>query len=70
VVFGCRLECAVALFENAFFVDLNCIRHVLNARAIHEQVGGTIPKGREEVITSCFIVRIEYAMNLLSIRPQ
>jgi hypothetical protein len=58
------------IFENAFFVNLIGIRNILNARAIHEHVGGAIPIGREEVITPYFIVRIEYALNLLSFSLQ
>jgi len=56
-----------SVFENALFVDVFRVRHVLNACAVHEYAGRNIPVGREEVVTSNFIIRIEEALNLLSV---
>ena len=56
-----------SFLENTLFVYFSCVRHVLNACPVHKVAGRNIPVGREEVVTSNFIIRIEEALNLLSI---
>ena len=61
----CCFKLNDSFFEDALFIYLIGVRHILNACAIHKVTWRNVPVGRKEVIASFFIIRIEDALNLL-----
>jgi hypothetical protein len=57
----CDFRLDDSVFENALFVDVFGVRHVLNARSVHEYVRRGVPIRGEKIVASFFVGIIENA---------